>query len=179
MKSLREEYRMREIFVKNNKILFKKHPDREELSKSNSSLEHIQLDKDGLATYLSEICEGDGKFVTFSAKICGNQATYDIVIEKKDELTSSYSVPKEDVPIKGIEKTEELSSINKTVIHIKKDAFLMFTGRKLKPGDFCFEKILINEELVEMPINVKTVINGAGNLYQIITDEDGTWGYNI
>ena len=66
---------MREIFVKNNKILFKKHPDREELSKSNSSLEHIQLDKDGLATYLSEICEGDGKFVTFSAKICGNQAT--------------------------------------------------------------------------------------------------------
>ena len=154
MKLLREEYRMREIFVKNNKILFKKHPDREELSKSNSSLEHIQLDKDGLATYLSEICEGDGKFVTFS-------------------------VPKEDVPIKGIEKTEELSSINKTVIHIKKDAFLMFTGRKLKPGDFCFEKILINEELVEMPINVKTVINGAGNLYQIITDEDGTWGYNI
>ena len=55
----------------------------------------------------------------------------------------------------------------------------MFTGRKLKPGDFCFEKILINGELVEMPINVKTVIKGVGNLYQIITDEDGTWGYNI
>ena len=55
----------------------------------------------------------------------------------------------------------------------------MVTGRKLEPGDFFFEKVLMNGEFVDLPVNVKKVVNGVGNLYQIITDEDGTWGYNI
>ena len=101
---------MREIFVKNDGILFKKHQGREELSKSNSSLERIQLDKEGLATYLSEICEGDGKFVTFSAKICGNKASLGTF--KWEQLGIDY-------PLKGVEPpTKERIENAQKLLHI-------------------------------------------------------------
>lgn len=166
---------MREIFVKNNEIVYKENSNgREELSKSEPSLEHIQLDKDGLAKYLNEMYDRESKFISLSAKICGNSATYDIIIEKTEEL--SDTIP--EISMVG-EREEITSSINKTTIHIKEGVFVAITGRKLKPGDFFFEKVLINGEFVDLPVNVKKVINGIGNLYQIVTDEDGTWGYNI
>ncbi len=152
---------------------------REKLSKSEeASFEHIRLDKEGLTKYLNDMCDKEAKFISFSAKICGNSATYDIVIEKSEELTC---VPNDVVDTNSLvgEVVNDTSSINKTLIHVTEGAFLVVTGRKLEPGDFFFEKVLMNGEFVDLPVNVKKVVNGVGNLYQIITDEDGTWGYNI
>ena len=49
---------------------------REKLSKSEeASFEHIRLDKEGLTKYLNDMCDKEAKFISFSAKICGNSAT--------------------------------------------------------------------------------------------------------
>lgn len=49
----------------------------------------------------------------------------------------------------------------------------------MQPGDFFFEKVLVDGQIIEMPINVERVIDGVYGLYQIIYDEDGSWGYNV
>lgn len=151
---------MREIIVKNGKVFFKDELQQEkgelkgEFPKPEMSLRHIQVDKQGLNAYLEEISNRDIKlkFISMSAKIFGKEGTYDILIE--EAIPSKVGVNEEGV-------------------------FVAFTGKKMQPGDFFFEKVLVDGQIIEMPINVERVIDGVYGLYQIIYDEDGSWGYNV
>ena len=71
----------------------------------------------------------------------------------------------------------------KAELHIEEGVFVAFTGKKMQPGDFFFEKVLVDGQIIEMPINVERASTAAEQprtiLYQIIYDEDGSWGYNV
>ena len=166
---------MREIVVKNGKVFFKDELEPEgKFSKPEMSLRHIQVDKQGLNAYLEEISNRDIKFISMSAKIFGKEGTYDILIE--EAIPSKVGVNLEGLNV--WKKLREPVGI-KAELHIEEGVFVAFTGKKMQPGDFFFEKVLVDGQIIEMPINVERVIDGVYGLYQIIYDEDGSWGYNV
>lgn len=166
---------MREIVVKNGKVFFKDELEPEgKFSKPEMSLRHIQVDKQGLNAYLEEISNRDIKFISMSAKIFGKEGTYDILIE--EAIPSKVGVNLEGLNVR--KKLREPVGI-KAELHIEEGVFVAFTGKKMQPGDFFFEKVLVDGQIIEMPINVERVIDGVYGLYQIIYDEDGSWGYNV
>lgn len=173
---------MREIIVKNGKVFFKDELQQEkgelkgEFPKPEMSLRHIQVDKQGLNAYLEEISNRDIKlkFISMSAKIFGKEGTYDILIE--EAIHSKVGVNLEGLNVR--KKLREPVGI-KAELHIEEGVFVAFTGKKMQPGDFFFEKVLVDGQIIEMPINVERVIDGVYGLYQIIYDEDGSWGYNV
>ncbi len=167
---------MREIVVKNGKVSFKDELQQEkgEIPKPEMSLRHIQVDKQGLNAYLEEISNRDIKFISMSAKIFGKEGTYDILIE--EAIPSKVGVNLEGLNVR--KKLREPVGI-KAELHIEEGVFVAFTGKKMQPGDFFFEKVLVDGQIIEMPINVERVIDGVYGLYQIIYDEDGSWGYNV
>ena len=167
---------MREIVVKNGKVSFKDELQQEkgEIPKPEMSLRHIQVDKHGLNAYLEEISNRDIKFISMSAKIFGKEGTYDILIE--EAIPSKVGVNLEGLNVR--KKLREPVGI-KAELHIEEGVFVAFTGKKMQPGDFFFEKVLVDGQIIEMPINVERVIDGVYGLYQIIYDEDGSWGYNV
>lgn len=167
---------MREIVVKNNKVFYKDELEPEgKFSKPEMSLRHIQVDRKGLNDYLEEIGGKDIKFISMSAKIFGKEGTYDILIEE------AHSDSEIGVNLKGLKVKKKLREPMgiKAEIHIEEGVFLALTGKKMQPGDFFFEKVLVDGQIIEMPINVERVIDGVYGLYQIIYDEDGSWGYNV
>ncbi len=168
---------MREIVVKDNKVFYKDELQQEkgEFPKPEMSLRHIQVDRKGLNDYLEEIGGKDIKFISMSAKIFGKEGTYDILIE---EANSDSEIG---VNLKGLKVKKKLREPVgiKAEIHIEEGVFLALTGKKMQPGDFFFEKVLVDGQIIEMPINVERVIDGVYGLYQIIYDEDGSWGYNV
>lgn len=167
---------MREIVVKNGKVFFKDELEPEgKFSKPEMSLRHIQVDKQGLNAYLEEISNRDIKFISMSAKIFGKEGTYDILIEQP-QIPSKVGVNLEGLNVR--KKLREPVGI-KAELHIEEGVFVAFTGKKMQPGDFFFEKVLVDGQIIEMPINVERVIDGVYGLYQIIYDEDGSWGYNV
>lgn len=167
---------MREIIVKNGKVFFKDELEPEgKFSKPEMSLRHIQVDKQGLNAYLEDISNKDIKFISMSAKIFGKKGTYDILIEE------AHSDSEIGVNLKGLnvkKKLHEPAGI-KASLHLEEGVFLALTGKKMQPGDFFFEKVLLDGRIIELPINVERVIDGVYGLYQIIYDEDGNWGYNV
>ena len=167
---------MREIVVKNGKVFFKDELQQEkgEIPKPEMSLRHIQVDKQGLNAYLEEISNRDIKFISMSAKIFGKEGTYDILIE--EAIPSKVGVNLEGLNVR--KKLRESTGL-KAIIHLEEGVFLALTGKKMQPGDFFFEKVLLDRQIIEMPINVERVIDGVYGLYQIIYDEDGSWGYNV
>ena len=167
---------MRGIVVKNGKVFFKDELQQEkgEIPKPEMSLRHIQVDKQGLNAYLEEISNRDIKFISMSAKIFGKEGTYDILIE--EAIPSKVGVNLEGLNVR--KKLREPVGI-KAELHIEEGVFVAFTGKKMQPGDFFFEKVLVDGQIIEMPINVERVIDGVYGLYQIIYDEDGSWGYNV
>ncbi len=169
---------MREIVVKNGKVFFKDELQQEKggIPKPEMSLRHIQVDKQGLNAYLEEISNRDIKlkFISMSAKIFGKEGTYDILIE--EAIPSKVGVNLEGLNVR--KKLREPVGI-KAELHIEEGVFVAFTGKKMQPGDFFFEKVLVDGQIIEMPINVERVIDGVYGLYQIIYDEDGSWGYNV
>ena len=166
---------MREIVVKNGKVFCKDELEPEgKFSKPEMSLRHIQVDKQGLNAYLEEISNRDIKFISMSAKIFGKEGTYDILIE--EAIPSKVGVNLEGLNVR--KKLREPVGI-KAELHIEEGVFVAFTGKKMQPGDFFFEKVLVDGQIIEMPINVERVIDGVYGLYQIIYDEDGSWGYNV
>ena len=166
---------MREIVVKNGKVFFKDELEPEgKFSKPEMSLRHIQVDKQGLNAYLEEISNRDIKFISMSAKIFGKEGTYDILIE--EAIPSKVGVNLEGLNVR--KKLRESTGL-KAIIHLEEGVFLALTGKKMQPGDFFFEKVLLDRQIIEMPINVERVIDGVYGLYQIIYDEDGSWGYNV
>lgn len=167
---------MREIVVKDNKVFYKDELEPEgKFSKPEMSLRHIQLDKQGLNNYLQEMSSEDIKFFSMSAKIFGKEGTYDILIEEA-QLPSKVGVNIERVNVK--KKLRESAGI-KAELHLEKGVFLALTGKKMQPGDFFFEKVLLDRQIIEMPINVERVIDGVDGLYQIVIDKDGDFGYNV
>ena len=167
---------MREIVVKNGKVFFKDELQQEKggIPKPEMSLRNIQVDKQGLNAYLEEISNRDIKFISMSAKIFGKEGTYDILIE--EAIPSKVGVNLEGLNVR--KKLREPVGI-KAELHIEEGVFVAFTGKKMQPGDFFFEKVLVDGQIIEMPINVERVIDGVYGLYQIIYDEDGSWGYNV
>lgn len=167
---------MREIVVRNGKVFYKDELQQEkgEFPKPEMSLRHIQADKQGLNAYLEEISNRDIKFISMSAKIFGKEGTYDILIE--EAIPSKVGVNLEGLNVR--KKLREPVGI-KAELHIEEGVFVAFTGKKMQPGDFFFEKVLVDGQIIEMPINVERVIDGVDGLYQIIYDEDGSWGYNV
>ena len=165
---------MREIVVKNGKVFFKDELQQEkgEIPKPEMSLRHIQVDKQGLNDYLEDISNKDIKFISMSAKIFGKEGIYDILIEE------AHSDSEIGVNLEVRKKLREPVGI-KAELHIEEGVFVAFTGKKMQPGDFFFEKVLVDGQIIEMPINVERVIDGVYGLYQIIYDEDGSWGYNV
>lgn len=163
---------MREIVVKDNKVFYKDELQQEkgEFPKPEMSLRHIQVDRKGLNDYLEEIGGKDIKFISMSAKIFGKESTYDILIE---EANSDSEIG---VKLKGLKVKKKLREPVgiKAEIHIEEGVFLALTGKKMQPGDFFFEKVLVDGQIIEMPINVERVIDGVYGLYQIIYDEDGS-----
>lgn len=168
---------MREIVVRNGKVFYKDELQQEkgEFPKPEMSLRHIQVDKQGLNAYLEEISNRDIKFISMSAKIFGKEGTYDILIEQP-QIPSKVGVNLEGLNVR--KKLREPVGI-KAELHIEEGVFVAFTGKKMQPGDFFFEKVLVDGQIIEMPINVERVIDGVDGLYQIIYDEDGSWGYNV
>lgn len=168
---------MREIVVKNGKVFFKDELQQEkgEFPKPEMSLRHIQVDKQGLNAYLEDISNKDIKFISMSAKIFGKEGTYDILIEEA-QLPSKVGVNLEGLNVKR--KLRESTGL-KATIHLEEGVFLALTGKKMQPGDFFFEKVLLDRQIIEMPINVERVIDGVDGLYQIVIDRDGDWGYNV
>lgn len=167
---------MREIVVRNDKVFYKDELQQEkgEFPKPEMSLRHIQVDKQGLNACLEEISNRDIKFISMSAKIFGKEGTYDILIE--EAIPSKVGVNLEGLNVR--KKLREPVGI-KAELHIEEGVFVAFTGKKMQPGDFFFEKVLVDGQIIEMPINVERVIDGVYGLYQIIYDEDGSWGYNV
>lgn len=167
---------MREIVVRNGKVFYKDELQQEKggIPKPEMSLRHIQVDKQGLNAYLEEISNRDIKFISMSAKIFGKEGTYDILIE--EAIPSKVGVNLEGLNVR--KKLREPVGI-KAELHIEEGVFVAFTGKKMQPGDFFFEKVLVDGQIIEMPINVERVIDGVYGLYQIIYDEDGSWGYNV
>ena len=164
---------MREIVVRNGKVFYKDELQQEGgRPKPEMSLRHIQLDKQGLDTYLHEMIGKDIKFISLSAKIYGKNATYDILL-KETQLPNKVTKPAELKVEDKLNKTVE----NKAKFELEEGVFLAFTGTKMQPGDFFFEKVLLDGEVVELPINVVKVVDYG--LYQIIYDSDGSWGYNV
>ena len=165
---------MREIVVRNGKVFYKDELQQEKggIPKPEMSLRHIQVDKQGLNAYLEDISNKDIKFISMSAKIFGKEGTYDILIEEA-QLPSKVGVN-----LEVRKKLREPVGI-KAELHIEEGVFVAFTGKKMQPGDFFFEKVLVDGQIIEMPINVERVIDGVYGLYQIIYDEDGSWGYNV
>lgn len=165
---------MREIVVKNGKVFFKDELQQEkgEFPKPEMSLRHIQVDKQGLNAYLEDISNKDIKFISMSAKIFGKKGTYDILIEEA-RLDSEIAVN-----LQGLNVKKKLSGI-KATINLEEGVFIALTGKKMRPGDFFFETVLLDGQIIELPINVERVIDGVHGLYQIIYDEDGSWGYNV
>lgn len=168
---------MREIVVKNGKVFFKDELQQEkgEFPKPEMSLRHIQVDKQGLNAYLEDISNKDIKFISMSAKIFGKKGTYDILIEEA-RLDSEIAVNLQGLNVK--KKLREPSGI-KATINLEEGVFIALTGKKMRPGDFFFETVLLDGQIIELPINVERVIDGVHGLYQIIYDEDGSWGYNV
>lgn len=169
---------MREIVVKNGEIFYKDELEvepKEKISEPEMSLRHIQVDKLGLEKYLKEIRSEDIKFISLSGKIIGNSATYDILIEEKHS-PSEVGVNLEGLKVK--KKLRKPAGI-KAQLHMEEGVFLALTGKKMKPGDFFFGKVLLDGKVIELPINVERVIDGVHGLYQIIYDQDGSWGYNV
>ena len=164
---------MREIVVRNGKVFYKDELQQEKggIPKPEMSLRHIQVDKQGLNAYLEEISNRDIKFISMSAKIFGKEGTYDILIEEA-QLPSK-------VGVNNVRKKLREPVGIKAELHIEEGVFVAFTGKKMQPGDFFFEKVLVDGQIIEMPINVERVIDGVYGLYQIIYDEDGSWGYNV
>ena len=169
---------MREIVVKNGKVFFKDELQQEkgEFPKPEMSLRHIQVDKQGLNDYLEDISNRDIKlkFISMSAKIFGKEGTYDILIE--EAIPSKVGVNLEGLNVR--KKLRESTGL-KAIIHLEEGVFLALTGKKMQPGDFFFEKVLLDRQIIEMPINVERVIDGVDDLYQIVIDRDGDWGYNV
>ena len=162
---------MKEIIVKNGKVFFKDELQQEkgEFPKPEMSLRHIQVDKQGLNDYLEDISNKDIKFISMSAKIFGKEGIYDILIEE------AHSDSEIGVNLKGLKvkkKLREPAGI-KASLHLEEGVFLALTGKKMQPGDFFFEKVLVDGQIIEIPINVERVIDGVDGLYQIIYDEDG------
>lgn len=140
-----------------------------DISESQSvSLKRIQLNKEELDQYLKQISSKDIKFLSMSGKITGEKATYSILIEETISETTVERKRKIQQPIKV-----------RADLHIEDGIFLALSGEKMQPGKFYFVKALLNGEVVELPINVKRVVEGLSGLYQIVTDEDGDWGYNV
>lgn len=168
---------MREIVVKNGKVFFKDELQQEkgEFPKPEMSLRHIQVDKQGLMDYLNQISGKDVHFISMSAKIFGKKGTYDILIEEA-RLDSEIAVNLQGLNVK--KKLREPSGI-KATINLEEGVFIALTGKKMRPGDFFFETVLLDGQIIELPINVERVIDGVHGLYQIIYDEDGSWGYNV
>lgn len=166
---------MKEILVRNGKVFYKDELEPETISKPEMSLRHVQLDRKGLNEYLEEISGKDLKFISMSAKIFGKEGTYDILIEEA-QLPSKVGVNLEGLNVK--KKLRESTGL-KATIHLEEGVFLALTGKKMQPGDFFFEKVLLDRQIIEMPINVERVIDGLDGLYQIVIDRDGDWGYNV
>lgn len=166
---------MREIVVRNGKVFYKDELEPEIISKPEMSLRHIQLDRKGLNDYLEKISGKDIQFISMSAKIFGKKGTYDILIE---EAHSDSEIGGNLQGLNVKKKLREPTGI-KATIHLEEGIFLALTGKKMNPGDFFFEKVLVDGQIIEMPINVERVIDGLHGLYQIIYDVDGDWGYNV
>lgn len=173
---------MREIIVKNGKVFFKDELQQEkgelkgEFPKPEMSLRHIQVDKQGLNAYLEEISNRDIKSKYHKCLL------YQIFWHSYLWILIEEAIPsKVGVNLEGLnvrKKLREPVGI-KAELHIEEGVFVAFTGKKMQPGDFFFEKVLVDGQIIEMPINVERVIDGVYGLYQIIYDEDGSWGYNV
>lgn len=169
---------MREIVVRNGKAFYKDEVQQVKggfSNPANMSLRHIQVDKQGLMDYLNQISGKDVHFISMSAKIFGKKGTYDILIEEA-RLDSEIAVNLQGLNVK--KKLREPSGI-KATINLEEGVFIALTGKKMRPGDFFFETVLLDGQIIELPINVERVIDGVHGLYQIIYDEDGSWGYNV
>lgn len=168
---------MREIIVEDNKVFYKDELETEgKFSKpEKQNLRHIQVDRNGLDNFLKEVSlrHMNIRFISLSAKIFGKNATYDILIEE------AYSTSEIGKNLKETNNKVDPPKGIKAKILIEEGVFISFTGKKLKPGDFFFEKVLLDGRIIELPINVERVIDGVDGLYQIVTDADGTWGYNV
>ena len=172
---IRGGHTMREIVVRNGKVFYKDELEPETISKPKISLRHIQLDRKGLNDYLEEISCKDIQFISMSAKIFGKKGTYDILIEEPHS-NSKIGANLEGLNVK--KKLRESTGV-KATIQLEEGVFLALTGKKMQPGDFFFEKVLLDRQIIEMPINVERVIDGVDGLYQIVIDKDGDWGYNV
>ena len=166
---------MREIAVRKGKVFYKDELEPETISKPKISLRYIQLDRKGLNDYLEEISCKDIQFISMSAKIFGKKGTYDILIEEPHS-NSEIGANLEGLNVK--KKLRESTGV-KATIQLEEGVFLALTGKKMQPGDFFFEKVLLDRQIIEMPINVERVIDGVDGLYQIVIDKDGDWGYNV
>ena len=167
---------MREIVIKNGEIMYKdenkqEKKERKEIFKSQKGCLQHQVDRKGLQTYL-KTCE-ETRFISLTAKIQGKNAVYNIWLENEKQ------VPNVEVNQSNLKPRENISLSVKVHLCFEDGDFIALTGKKMKSGDFFFGKVYCDGEIVELPINVERVIEGVNDLYQIIIDRDGTWGYNV